>query len=65
VTLTATLHDANGNVLTGRVISWTTTDSDKATVSSNGVVTGVAQGTATIRATSEGKFDTSSVTVTK
>jgi len=63
VTLSATMRDANNNVLTGRTVSWTTSASSVATVSSSGVVTGIAAGTATITATSEGKTGTSTVTV--
>jgi Big-like domain-containing protein/calcineurin-like phosphoesterase family protein len=63
VQLTATLKDANGNVLTGRPVTWTT-NAAVATVSSSGLVRGVAAGTATITATSENKSGTSTVTVT-
>ncbi|MDQ2664785.1 MAG: Ig-like domain-containing protein, partial [Gemmatimonadota bacterium] len=62
--LTATTRDANNNVLTGRVVTWTTSNAAVATVSQAGVVTGVAPGSATITATSEGKTGTSSITVT-
>jgi uncharacterized protein YjdB len=63
--LTATLKDANGNTLTGRTVAWTTSNASFATVnSSSGLVTGVAAGSATITATSEGKSGTSAVTVT-
>ena len=63
--LTATLRDANGNVLTGRTVSWSTSAPAIATVTpSSGVVTGVTTGTATITALSEGKTGTSVVTVT-
>lgn len=61
--LTATLKDANGNVLTGRTVTWSSSDETKVTVSATGVVTGVALGTVTITATSEGKSGTASVTV--
>jgi uncharacterized protein YjdB len=61
---TATLKDANGNVLTGRSITWTSSASSVATVSAAGVVTGVSAGTATITATSEGKSASATVTVT-
>ena len=65
VPLTATLKDANGNTLTGRTVAWTTSNASHATVnSSSGLVSGVAAGTATITATSEGKSGTSAVTVT-
>jgi hypothetical protein len=62
--LVATTLDANGNALTGRVVTWATSDQTRATVSPNGVVTGVAPGTAAISATSEGKSGASQITVT-
>ena len=65
VQLTATTRDANGNVLTGRVVTWATNNPARATVNGSGLVTGVAAGSAaTITATSEGQSGTSSVTVT-
>jgi uncharacterized protein YjdB len=62
--LAATTLDAGGSTLTGRTVTWTTSDAAKATVSSTGLVTAVAAGSATITATSEGKSGTSTVTVT-
>jgi hypothetical protein len=62
--LTATVKDANGNVLTGRTVTWSSSDESKVRVSATGVVTGVALGSATITATSEGKSGTSTVYVT-
>lgn len=64
VTLTATTRDASGNALSGRAITWTTSDATIATVSSTGVVTGQGPGTATITATSEGKTAQATITVT-
>lgn len=64
VALSAIVKDAGGNVLTGRIVAWSTSNPGIATVSSTGVVTGVAAGTVTITATSEGKSGTSTVTVT-
>ncbi|MBW3656993.1 MAG: Ig-like domain-containing protein [Gemmatimonadetes bacterium] len=61
--LTATTRDASGAVVTGRTVTWATSDASKATVSSAGVVTGVAEGSATITATSEGKSASTTVTV--
>src|SRR5258705_6080561 len=61
--LTPTTRDANNNVLTGRVITWGTSNQTKATVDANGLVTGVAAGTANITATSEGKSGQSQITV--
>jgi uncharacterized protein YjdB len=51
----ATLRDTNGAVLSGRVVVWTTSNPAVATVSSTGVVTSVAAGSASIIATSEGR----------
>jgi uncharacterized protein YjdB len=63
VPLTATTRDAGGNILTGRVVTWTTSAAGTATVSTNGVVTGVSAGTATITATSEGQSASATITV--
>ena len=59
--LAATVKDANQNILTGRTVSWTTSNSAVATVSSTGLVSGVALGSVQITAESEGV--TSSVNV--
>jgi len=61
--LTATLRDANGNTLTGRSLTWSSSNSSAATVSASGLVTGVVAGSATITATSEGQSGTSAITV--
>ena len=61
--LAATLTDANGNVLTGRAITWSSSDPAVATVNATGIVTGVAPGTATITATSEGQSGAATITV--
>ena len=61
--LTATTRDAANNVLTGRVVTWGTSNQTKATVDANGLVTGVAAGTAIITATSEGKSGQAQITV--
>ena len=50
-------------MLTGRVVTWGSSDPTVATVNANGLVTGVALGSATITATSEGKSGTSAITV--
>jgi len=63
VQLTATPKDASGNLLSGRIVTWTTSSSAVATVSASGLVTGVAVGAATITATSEGQSGTAAVTV--
>src|SRR5438445_128520 len=61
--LTATLRDANNNVLTGRLIAWSSNNTTVATTSSSGLVTAKASGSATITATSEGVNGTASITV--
>src|SRR5439155_17859795 len=62
--LSATLKDAGGKVLTGRTVTWTSSNTVAATASGSGVVTGVAAGQVTITATSEGKSGTASINVT-
>src|SRR2546429_282718 len=64
IQLTATPKDANGNPLSGRTVSWSSSNTSVATVSSSGLVTGVTVGSATITATSEGQSGTSAITVT-
>jgi len=61
--LAATLKDASGNVLNGRAVTWSSSNAGVATVSSSGLVTGVAAGPTTITATSEGKSGTAAVTI--
>jgi len=63
VQLTATPKSANGTPLPGRLVTWATDNPAAATVNANGLVTGVAAGFATIRATSEGQVGTAAVTV--
>ena len=61
--LDAEVKDATGNVIRDRRVVWATTNPGIATVSDNGVVTGVAPGRADIAATAEGKSAIVSVTV--
>jgi Big-like domain-containing protein len=63
--LTATTRDGNGNVLTGRIVTWGTSNAGAAAVSTSGLVTAVAPGSATITATSEGQIGTSQITATE
>ena len=63
--LTATLRDASGSVLTGRTVTWGTSNQGVASVSSTGLVTGTDAGEATITATSEGESGTATITVTR
>src|SRR5205809_10347 len=64
VQLTATPKDASGNPLTGRTVTWASSNTSVGTVNASGLVTGVVAGSTTITATSEGKSGTSAVTVT-
>ncbi len=67
--LTAQLLDAAGNVLTGRTIAWSSSDTNIATVTSAGPVAtvtgGIRTGTAVITATSEGKHGDATILVTQ
>src|SRR5919109_2965708 len=63
VQLTAALADSNGQPITGRPITWTSSNTNIAAVNASGWVTGVAVGTAAITATGEGESGPSSVTV--
>lgn len=54
VSLTAEVEGDDG---VSEAVTWTSSDADIADVSSSGVVTGVAEGTATIRATSDADTD--------
>ena len=62
--LSATTRDPNGNVLTGRVVAWSSGNAGIASVNSSGLVTAVSAGTTQVTATSEGQSGTSSLTVT-
>src|SRR5712692_3444949 len=63
--LTATLKDASGNPLSGLVVTWSSSSASVATVSGNGLVIGLAAGSATIGASSEGHSGTAGITVTQ
>ena len=60
----ASVRDASGAELQGRLVGWTSSDETIAVVSSEGRVSGIKIGTATITASSEGKSGTATVTVT-
>lgn len=62
--LIAVAKDSAGNVLTGRVVAWTSSNAGVATVSGAGLVTGVSAGSAVVTATSEGKSATAGIVVT-
>ena len=60
----AILRDANGNILVGRPVVWTVSDTTRATISPAGVISAIGSGTITVTATSEGVSGTATVTVT-
>jgi hypothetical protein len=62
-TLTAQVRDQNNNVMNGQGVTWTSTNTAAATVSPAGVVTAVANGTATVRAAAGSVQGSASVTV--
>ena len=61
--LTATPTDAAGNTLSGRVVTWASSNAAVATVSGSGLLTAVAPGSVVITATSEGVNGTSNILV--
>ena len=61
--LTAVTRDADGSVLDGRVVSWSSSRPDLVTVTSAGRVTAVAAGTAIVTGASEGRSASAIVTV--
>ena len=63
--LSASVLDASGNPLSGRAITWSTSDASKASVSPTGLVTALAVGVATITAACEGRQATSGITVSQ
>ncbi|HWH03321.1 MAG TPA: Ig-like domain-containing protein [Gemmatimonadales bacterium] len=64
VSLSATTKDSSANVLTGRVVTWSSGTPGVGTVDGSGVVTGVSAGITVITATSEGVQGKDTVTVT-
>jgi hypothetical protein len=64
VQLSATAKDAGGATLSGIALTWTSSNPGVATVSSAGVVKGLAGGSATVTATAQGVSGRSAVSVT-
>jgi len=62
--LTASATDANGNAVTGMTATWVSSNQVVATVSTSGVVSGVAAGSVTITATINGIAGSKDLTVT-
>lgn len=63
-TAVATARDANGNVLTGRTIIWTSSNPNVATINAGGAITAISVGAVAITASTEGKFTTAAIAVT-
>jgi uncharacterized protein YjdB len=61
--LSAITRDSSNDVVTGRVITWSSSNAAISKVSTSGLVTAVAAGSATITATSETKTGTAVITV--
>ena len=59
----AVARDAAGNTLSGKSFVWSSATTSVASVSSSGVVTGLASGSAQIRATADGVVGAATVTV--
>ena len=64
-TITPTVKDANDSTIVSPTVTWVSSDTLKATVSSAGLVTSKADGTTTITATSGSKSATVTATVTQ
>jgi len=63
LTAQAEVRSAAGAALSGRVVAWSSSNGAVATVTDGGVITGVAPGTVSITATSEGRSGSASLTV--
>ena len=59
-----TLKDVNGVTLSGRAVTWTSSNTALVTVSASGLITAVAAGNAIVTATSEGVSSTVAIDVT-
>ena len=61
--LTASARDASGNTLSGKTFTWSSADAGVATVSAAGLVTAVANGTATVQAEVDGVSNQAAIVV--
>jgi hypothetical protein len=61
--LTVVMRDAAGLVLTGRPVSWTSSEPSRVAISSTGVVTAVSPGTSIVTAMAEGRAGSASISV--
>ena len=64
VQLRASAFEANGNMISGKTFTWSSSSMSVATVSSSGLVTAVANGSATISAATDGVTGTAAINVT-
>lgn len=60
----AVLRDSNGNILIGRPITWSVSDTSKATITAAGVLNAIAAGGITVTAIAEGVSGSATVTIT-
>lgn len=60
----ATVKDANGNVMTGQTVTWSSTNSAVVSVTTSGYATATGGGSAAIVATAGGKSGQAAITVT-
>ena len=63
--LSAEAHDANGRVVAGAEFSWSSNNEAAATIDASGLVTGLAEGAATITATTGSVQGSSDITVAR
>ena len=63
--LEALVVDAAGNALDGREVRWSSSDTVRVKVASDGTITAADVGSSLVRATSEGKADSVKVIVTQ
>jgi uncharacterized protein YjdB len=63
-TATASVKDANGSPLSGRGVTWGSSDPTVATVTQTGAVTALKAGTTSVSASSEGRTGAATLTVT-
>lgn len=65
IQLTAAVLDADNRVITGMTITWSSSNTNRATVDNTGLVRGISDGNANISASAGGKTGTTTVRVDK
>lgn len=63
IQLTATLLDENGGVITGMTVTWSSSNTNRATVDQTGLVRAIDDGNVTITASAGGKTGTTTIRV--